>query len=402
MPTLEPLPPCPGPKLEAFTDDITKHNFKIISSLGSGSHSNVVKAELDGKLYAIKIFLHSGTQAPWYNPGGYFCKVPPYEEEWEPLQASDDLPQSTVDSLLLDTSSFYSECRVFGRLKELGHEDLGIKVYGYVRLDMKDQKVRQPFIDYYNICKPGYGPAAYGKDAERLEKIFINGMAHQWDGSEPAFGIVKEWIPGPPKVLSEKALCQRRIKQLPQLLRNLHDIHKSGIIIQDLKPVQYLDGHLADFSHAWTIPHTFGPEGGLRPRWMFESMAAWDLKCFQRIIDEEREEMRIHMQKQGCRSAVKMPNIVAWRNEEVLGRLRSRTQTYGPFLPFIAYDLWETELRTHDPPFDPGLFDWRAAQKKSSKESAGRVTKRKAVTGRGKKRKVKRSKETEGEDVGGE
>jgi hypothetical protein len=54
MPTLEPLPPCPGPKLEAFTDDITKHDFKLIDEVGAGSHSNVWKVELDGKLYAIK------------------------------------------------------------------------------------------------------------------------------------------------------------------------------------------------------------------------------------------------------------------------------------------------------------------------------------------------------------
>jgi hypothetical protein len=239
--------------------------------------------------------------------------------------------------------------------------------------------------------------ADYIKDPEEFEREYIRSMVHAWDNDDvPAFGIIKEWIPGPPKVLSEKGLRQRRVNQLPQQLRNLHDLHKSGIIIQDLKDQQYLDGHLADFSHAWTIPHTYGPEGGIRPRWMFESMAAWDLKCFQKIIDDERFVI------QWYKLAVRMPNIAAWRDEEVLGRLRSRDKTYGPFLPFLAYDLDETQLRTHGPRFDPGLFDWRAAQKKSSKESAGRVTKRKATTGRGKKRKAKRSKTTEGEDVGGE
>jgi hypothetical protein len=55
MPTLEPLPPCPGPKLEAFTDDITKHDLNILDCVGAGSHSSVLKVELDGKLYAIKV-----------------------------------------------------------------------------------------------------------------------------------------------------------------------------------------------------------------------------------------------------------------------------------------------------------------------------------------------------------
>ncbi|SPJ81632.1 uncharacterized protein FTOL_09037 [Fusarium torulosum] len=400
MPTLEPLPPCPGPKLEAFTDDTTKHDLKILDEVGVGSHSTVMKVELDGRLYAIKFFHHMGTLIPWHNPGGYFCKERSYNEDWEPLEPTDGLPQSAIDSLLLDSTSFYNECRVFGRLRELGREDLAIKVYGYVRLDMKDDKVRQPFVDYYNnILKPAIGAAASGEEnAEELEKYYIRTMTHNWNGNEPAFGIVKEWIPGPEKVLSEKALSQRRVKQLPQLLRNLHDLHKSGIIVQDLKTEQYIDGHLADFSHAWTIPHTYGPEGGLRPRWMFESMAAWDLKCFQRIIDKEKQLIQFF------KLAVRMPNVAAWRDKEVLGRLRSRDQTYGPFLPFLAYDLWDTKLRTHDPPFDPGLLDWRAAQKKSSKESAGRVTKRKAetATGRGKKRKAKRSKKTEGEDAGGQ
>jgi hypothetical protein len=306
------------------------------------------------------------------------------------------VPQNVIDSLLLDSTSFYSECRVFGRLKEVGREDLAIKVYGYIRLDMQDKKVRQPFVDYYNTFKSDFGDAASGENAEEFEEFYVRNMVHGWDYDEPAFGIIKEWIPGPPKVLSEKALGQRFANQLPQLLRNLRNIHKSGIIIQDLKNCQYIDGHLADFSHAWTIPHTYGPEGGVRPRWMFESMAAWDLKCFQDMMDEERgrnEDLGLD---------VKMPNVTAWRNSEVLGRLRPRAQIYGPFLPFLAYDLYETELRTHDPPFDPGLFDWRAVQKKPSKESAGRVTKRKATTGRGKKRKAKRSKKMEGKDVGGE
>ncbi|KAH6969199.1 kinetochore Sim4 complex subunit FTA2-domain-containing protein [Fusarium avenaceum] len=403
MPKLEPLPPCPGPKLEAFTDDITKHNLKIIQEVGAGCHSAVWRVELDGKLYAIKIFNHGGTLSTEYNPGGYFCEGYHFEE---PPQPSESLPQSAIDSLLLDSSSFYNECRVFGRLKELGREDLAIKVYGYIRLDLQDKRVRQPFVDYYNSFKSVFGDKASGENAEKFEKEFIERMVHQAPYDIPAFGIVKEFIPEPPMVLSHKASRQRTVKQLPRLLKNLHNIHKAGIVIQDLKPCQYIDGHLTDFSHAWTIPHTYGPEGGLRPRWMFESMAAWDLHCFQEMIDEERyvnEDFGLD---------IKMPSVRAVSNQEVLGRLRPRAQTYGPLLPFLAYDLEVTKLRTHDPKFDPGLFDWRAAQKKSSKKPAehvtkrkaatGRVTKRKASNGRGKQRKAKKGKKTEGEDVGGE
>lgn len=55
MPTLKPLPDCEGPKLECFTDDLTKHNFEFLQLLGSGCHSTVVKVDIDGKIYVIKL-----------------------------------------------------------------------------------------------------------------------------------------------------------------------------------------------------------------------------------------------------------------------------------------------------------------------------------------------------------
>lgn len=332
-------------------------------------------------------------ESPPYNPGGYFCEGDHFEDDPQP---SESLPQSAIDSLLLDSTSFYNECRVFGRLKELGREDLAIKVYGYIRLDMQDKRVRQPFIDYYNRAKSGFGPGAFGENPEEDEREYVERMVHFARYHIPAFAIVKEWIPEPPRVLTFKGQRQRFVNQLPELLKNLHKIHKSGIVLQDLKPCQFIDGHLADFSHAWTIPHTYSPEGGIRPRWMFESMAAWDLNCFQEMIERERglnEDLGL---------GIKIPSVRAWRNKEVVERLRPRPQAYGPFLPFVAYDIGIPKLRTHDPPFDPGLFDWRAVQKKPSKKSAGRVTKRKAATGRGKKRKAKTSKKTGSEDKGGE
>lgn len=54
MPQLKPLPDCEGPKLECFIDDITTCDFKIVKMLGTGAHSKVWKAEINGKVYAIK------------------------------------------------------------------------------------------------------------------------------------------------------------------------------------------------------------------------------------------------------------------------------------------------------------------------------------------------------------
>ncbi|EWZ81339.1 hypothetical protein BFJ63_vAg132 [Fusarium oxysporum f. sp. narcissi] len=64
------------------------------------------------------------------------------------------------------------------------------------------------------------------------------------------------------------------------MLRNLRQLHKCGIVVRDLKSQQYYEGQLCDLSHAWTIPHVFGPEGGIRPSWTFASMAAWDLNYY--------------------------------------------------------------------------------------------------------------------------
>ncbi|KAM0347404.1 hypothetical protein ACHAPU_004925 [Fusarium lateritium] len=188
-----------------------------------------------------------------------------------------------------------------------------------------------------------------------------------------------------PCVLSLRELQKRQMDQLPRLLRNLHELHSSGIVVRDLKSVKYIDGQLVDFSHAWTIPHIFDPEGGVRPRWVFESMAALDLKCFQQIID------RCGYSISTFEPPLKAPKVVACRDEKVLGRLQPRAQAYGPFLPLLAYDH-DPEFMEHHPPFDPAQFKWKAIQEKSSKTSPRRVTKRKAATqgGKGKARRSKK------------
>ncbi|KAK2480144.1 hypothetical protein H9L39_09518 [Fusarium oxysporum f. sp. albedinis] len=131
MPQLKPLPDCEGPKLECFIDDITTCDFKLLGPLGSGCHSQVWKAEINGKVYAIKMFFHLGAHEPSFLMDPIDDDFPDPDEP-EPLVASSKISQPTIDSLRLHATSFYNECRVFGRLKELGREDLAIKAYGYM------------------------------------------------------------------------------------------------------------------------------------------------------------------------------------------------------------------------------------------------------------------------------
>ncbi|KPA35649.1 hypothetical protein FLAG1_11635, partial [Fusarium langsethiae] len=98
----------------------------------------------------------------------------------------------------------------------------------------------------------------------------------------PVYAIVKDWVQdhrnadGSPMSNQVKA---RQIKHIPKMLCNLHQLHKCGIVIRDLKEQQYYEGQIADFSHAWTVPHLLAPGNDVRPAWAWKSMAAWDLHC---------------------------------------------------------------------------------------------------------------------------
>ncbi|KAJ9422617.1 hypothetical protein QL093DRAFT_2116435 [Fusarium oxysporum] len=376
MPQLKPLPDCEGPKLECFIDDITTCDFKLLGPLGSGCHSQVWKAEINGKVYAIKMFFHLGSHEPSFLMDPIDDDFPDPDEP-EPLVASSKISQPTIDSLRLHATSFYNECRVFGRLKELGREDLAIKAYGYLQFDLSDDKVQRHFLPFGNGARRHL--ASLGNKDPTDVDVIRRTMQHD-DLRIPMMAIVKEWVhsfEGTKWVQliggdwASRESVKRDIGHLPRLLRNLRELHKSGIVIRDLKWQQYLDGQLVDFSFAWTIPHIFGPESGLRPRWTFESMAAWDLKCFQTILNEFDDRAEISVPR------LRKHNLVAWQSDDMYERLRPRPQLYGPALPMLVYD-GNFQPMVHHPPFDPAKFNWRAVQKLTKKGATRRVTKTKA------------------------
>ncbi|KAF4955582.1 hypothetical protein FGADI_4417 [Fusarium gaditjirri] len=288
------------------------------------------------------------------------------------VEPSSQMSQATIDSLRLHATSFYNECRVFGRLKELGREDLAIKAYGYLQFDLTDEKVQQHFLPFGNNTRIGLTRG----NKETTDEDVLRHFMQIDDLSRPMMAIVKEWVDcsGIPKyertVINgqecwlkkhpDRTVVKRDIGHLPRLLRNLRELHKSGIVVRDLKWQQYLDGQLVDFSFAWTIPHIFGPESGLRPRWTFESMAAWDLRCFQAILDDfdrsaERQVPRLRKH-----------SLVAWQKDDMYQRLRPRPQSYVPPLPMLVYDD-RFQAMMPRPPFDPAKFNWRAVQKSTKK-----------------------------------
>ncbi|KAF5626745.1 hypothetical protein F25303_10987 [Fusarium sp. NRRL 25303] len=355
MPTHKPLPDCEGPKLECFTDDLSKHDFKFLEYLGEGCHSVVLKARIDGKFYVVKFFFPAFVNEPTF-------EMAPIDEfnvgrdERGLLVASEKMPQHVVDSLRLHATSFNNECRAYGRLKELGLEHLAVKAHGYLRLS---------FAQFDEYIRDVLGDSHPQNEEYTLDVLeMCEDQVHL-----PIMAIVKDWIPNHRKPTGEitREAEQRQINHLPRMLRNLRQLHKCGIVVRDLKSQQYYEGHLVDFSHAWTIPHIFGPEGGNRPPWAFASMAAWDLKCFHDMVKSMNESADMaEPPLNRCKSIIP-------RNEERCESLRPRPSRQRPFLPMLAYDCSSPGTMDYSPPFDPALFNWRAIQKRAKKKSMGDI-----------------------------
>ncbi|RSL47619.1 hypothetical protein CEP54_013299 [Fusarium duplospermum] len=377
MPTLKPLPDCEGPKLNCFTDDLLAHDFKFLAIAGVGTHGVTVKAEIDGKLYAIKIFYSEGTTEPC----AYLCPLQEDPDEdglgynyKERYGWSDSL----IEKLVLYATSFNNECRVFGRLKEVGREDLAVGAYGYMPVYLND-RVEEQFkivLDSHPVLNDTSG-------AQLLEHT---------NPEKPLMAIVKDWVPGEQPAHDESTYKEGewlRPTKFPKMLRDLKELHKCGIVVRDIKAQQYINGTLVDFSHAWTIPHVWGPEEGIQPRWAFASMAAWDLFCFQyEVIGEWNSRAN------GSRSRRKPCRLVAYRGvngrsiggfgqgpnrASVYDGLRLRPGNEGPFLPLLNHEGVFASM-TQDPPYDPALFDWRRAGEQAGKDGKGTVArKRKAA-----------------------
>ncbi|EEU35619.1 uncharacterized protein NECHADRAFT_52380 [Fusarium vanettenii 77-13-4] len=364
MPTLKPLPDCEGPKLECFTDDLLDHDFKFLDIAGAGCHGVTVKAEIDGNLRAIKIFYTEGTAEPC----AHLCPLQedPYEDG-EALNPKERYgwSDSLIETLVLYTSSFNSECRVFGRLKEVGREDLAVRVHGYMLVYLNEQVEEQ-----FKIALDNSPTIPSTSGAELFEHL---------DPKEPLMAIVKDWVPGGHPAHDEKDEKDGkwlRPTKFPKMLRDLKELHKCGIVVRDLKYQQYINGTLVDFSHAWTIPHIWGPEQGLQPSWAFASMAAWDLFCFQREVIGEW-----NWWADFPRSRRKHCRLVAYRdiNGRSIQEFGQTISRQGPFLPLLNYE-GALVYMTQDPPYDPSLFDWRNVGKQGGKNTKGAVTRKRKAT----------------------
>ncbi len=118
---------------------------------------------------------------------------------------------------------FHCECRAYGRLKEVGREDLAVGCFGYVLLTQRQED---------ELLDLGFN--AWGcEDARR---------------GRPIRAIVKEYI-------ANDGSGAFTFEMIPQMRQDIQDLNRLGIVAWDVRDDNYRAGRLVDFSQARTVPH---------------------------------------------------------------------------------------------------------------------------------------------------
>ncbi|KAF4970752.1 hypothetical protein FSARC_2265 [Fusarium sarcochroum] len=329
---LKPLPDCEGPKLAPFEHNLEADDVEFLKIMErETAHGKVIKTRIGDSIYAIKLFVHetyvgSPRHLAYGEDGEFSLCCDAFESRFTP---------------------FENECRAFGRLQEAGCEHLAVKIHGYVALELTkviDQKLqvarskmRWPYLELVDFLSNGDGPT---------------------------MGIVKDWVDMAEcdnEDLRERYDRITQINQFPRMLEDLHELHKSGIVVRDLKSDQYVNGILVDLSFAMTVPHPYGPDpSGLgrswQPRWTWQSMAAWDLYCFQtRVIDTWRKGADELFEKVPRPKGMKKTcSMRAYDLSSRSRNLRPRAgQQQRPFLPLLNHEGLDIEM-AQTPRYDPG------------------------------------------------
>jgi hypothetical protein len=227
---------------------------------------------------------------------------------------------------------FSCECRSFGRLQEVGREDLAIGCFGYLLLDEEhEQIIKDKFSKDVWLEFDGNGDNA-GAYEVRSRYLGKSGKP------PPIRGILKQ-------IGSE--VKELKNKDLRRILRNITCLQQLGIIHIDIAERQLISGKICDFSRAITVPHFItNPE--LSP-WLTPSAAAWlQYETFFISINDYWE----------------FDNMVLFWNEEhpnqkaKLSAFAFHIRRSSP----IKYNLRSTPLRDGIFTFvNPMKYDWRAS-----------------------------------------
>lgn len=229
---------------------------------------------------------------------------------------------------------FSRECRAFARLKEVGKEHLVVKCYGYLEVDAATE---QALADQLGLDD-------WGRDAD---------VWPEWE-KQPLHALVKELVP--------QTEFSRR--DAPKMVYDLKEIHRCGIIVNDVMYDAYVGRRLVDLSFAVTAPHIQFDE-----RFRFnDSDPVTPYQDFGCLEDVFRHWNYLHPSKR---------KITVQADHDLEYSLRSRKE-----------------------PYEPRDFDWQAcanqwtklSQRSARAKKLGRKRPRAvAKTGRKKKKSIRRS-----------
>ncbi|KAL2164002.1 hypothetical protein VTH06DRAFT_3216 [Thermothelomyces fergusii] len=223
----KPLPQVPGPKLAPFTPT-ARADIEFIWELAGfndSADSTVWEVRINGTdtRYALKMFPFSSLN---------FLRGVIGDCLTRPLAS----PLHEIDFL----DPFNCECRVYGRLKQEGREDLAVRAYGYLLLTPEQEA---------EVAKRARGTEIHPHIPANAKTV-LDGR-NFWERREihrhlPVRAIVKELV------TDRNPFDPSKLRNLWQ---DLEDLHKLGILVRDICPRNYMaSGKLIDFSRAWTMP----------------------------------------------------------------------------------------------------------------------------------------------------
>ncbi|KAI0975665.1 kinetochore Sim4 complex subunit FTA2-domain-containing protein [Xylaria arbuscula] len=262
-----PVPPCEGPKLEAFERFQDEIEFLGLLSCDPTSmesrtgHSYVFDVRIGNERFALKVFKFYDAAEDRY-------------EITAPLRR-----KVSDETLTFHTDPFFAECRAYGRINQY-YEGLGNtagRTLGRSRPGSRNVNTRL-------LAVPCYGYITLSPDYELLFRdkfdIFdwnrpdLEDSNH--DTRKPFRALVKKLIPSQVSILNPR-----------RMLGDLKKLRKLGIFTRDIYARNYKDGLLVDFSVAWTEPH-----------WCMTAMGPYQLGCEKRsdlnLFDEmiKREKVK--------------------------------------------------------------------------------------------------------------
>ncbi|KAK2598481.1 hypothetical protein N8I77_011894 [Diaporthe amygdali] len=141
---------------------------------------------------------------------------------------------------------FNCECRVYGRLKAEGREDLAIRAYGYILLTPEQERLVAELVT----------GITHIQDLKQENGVILDGQGF-WERREehrgqPVRAIVKELVA---LRADEEGTLGFQVSHVQQMWEDLDTLHSLGILVRDIHHANYLKGKLVDFSRAWTMYH---------------------------------------------------------------------------------------------------------------------------------------------------